>query len=38
MLAGQAVEVQRLADVGLDPVGEFGIALFPPLEPRLERY
>ena len=36
MLARQAVEVQRLADVRLDPVGELGIARRPAREPRLE--
>ena len=36
VLAGQAVAVQRLANVGLDPVGGLGLPLFPALEPRLE--
>ena len=36
VLAGQAVEVERLPDVGFDPVGELRIALLPAREPRLE--
>ena len=36
VLAGQAVEVQRLPDLRLDPVGELRVAALPPLEPRLE--
>ena len=36
VLAWQAVEVQRLADVRFDPVGELGVPLLPTREPRLE--
>ena len=36
VLAGQAVEGQRLADVGFDPVSDLGIPLLPEGELRLE--
>ncbi len=36
VLARQAVEGQRFADVGFDPVGELGVARRPAREPRLE--
>ena len=36
VLTRQAVEVQRLADVCFDPIGELGIARRPAHEPRLQ--
>ena len=36
MLARQTVEVERLADIGLDPISELWIAGRPAREPRLQ--